>query len=153
MNKMTYQNPYVTADIIALSCEADLDDAKFLAVRRGREPYKGMCALPGGFLEVGKETVKQAAQREFREETGLIVLLDDLELVGESSNPRRDPRGHIVSLHYFARKYSGQEKAGDDADEIAWLSLNNPPQLAFDHNQIIEHFKNWIRRYGGKNGI
>jgi ADP-ribose pyrophosphatase YjhB (NUDIX family) len=133
---MTFKRPSVTADIIVEK------DNQILLVKRKHNPFKGKWALPGGFLDVGKETVKQTAQRELKEETGLVVKLCDLELVGESSNPHRDPRGHIVSIHYYAKKYTGTPKASDDAAELAYFPINNLPELAFDHAQILnDYFK------------
>ncbi|MBR9703831.1 NUDIX hydrolase [Candidatus Pacearchaeota archaeon] len=141
---MQYEKPSVTADIIILKKK------ELLLVERRNHPYQGYFALPGGFLNVNCETVKEAAQRELREETSLEVKLDDLILVGESSNPNRDPRGHIVSLHYFAKNYSGELKAGDDAKRAEYFHLNNLPELAFDHLEIIDNFKEWMKKYGGE---
>jgi 8-oxo-dGTP diphosphatase len=131
---MNFKKPSVTADIIVI------DKEKIVLVKRKNEPYKDYWALPGGFLDVGKETVKQTAQRELREETGLIGRLEDLFLVGESSNPSRDPRGHIVSLHYSVRKYSGELKASDDAADARWFPCRDLPNLAFDHGKILQEY-------------
>ncbi len=132
---MNFKKPCVTADIIVE------EDNKILLVKRKQAPYKNCWALPGGFLNVGKETVKQTAQRELEEETGLIVKLKDLKLVGESSNPDRDPRGHIVSLHYCARKYHGKLKAEDDAKEAKFFpKYALPNKLAFDHAKILSNY-------------
>lgn len=143
---MIYERPSVTADIIVFN------ESKLLLVKRGNNPYKGYFALPGGFLDVGCETVKETAKRELHEETGLVVKLDDLILVGESSNPNRDPRGHIVSLHYYTSCYSGELKAGDDAKSAEFFDINNLPRLAFDHEDILDNFVRWMKKYGGKNG-
>jgi 8-oxo-dGTP diphosphatase len=95
-------------------------------------------AIPGGFVEYG-ETVEQAAIREAKEETNL-----DIKLVRQFhtySDPKRDPRHHTVSVVFIASA-SGQLKAGDDAKQAHIFPLNNIPKLCFDHNQIIEDFKN-----------
>jgi 8-oxo-dGTP diphosphatase len=73
-------------------------EGRILLVRRGSEPYKGCYALPGGFVEIG-ETVEAACRREIHEEAGVLVN-DNLQLVGVSSDPNRDPRGHSVSVPY-----------------------------------------------------
>jgi len=138
---VSFRKPSVTADVIVK------ENGKVLLVKRKRAPFKGCWALPGGFLEVGRETVKQAAQRELKEETGLVVELEDLELIGESSNPNRDPRGHVVSLHYFVKRYSEKPNAGDDAAEVRWFPCDNLPKLAFDHKEILDKFP------GGENEI
>ena len=131
---MEFRKPSVTADIIVEK------ESKVLLIRRKYEPYKNYWALPGGFLDVDNETVKQTAQRELKEETGLVIRLEDLELVGESSSPNRDPRGHIVSLHYYVRNYEGDLKANDDAKDARFFPLENLPELAFDHRKILRDY-------------
>lgn len=132
-----FKKPSVTADVIVEQ------ENQILLIERKRSPYKGMWALPGGFLDVDKETVIQAAQRELYEETGLKTELRDLSLVCESSNPKRDERGHIVSLVYATQHYEGQLKAGDDAAKARWHPLNNLPPLAFDHLDLINNYLDW----------
>lgn len=105
-----------------------------ILIRRGSDPYKGMWALPGGFVEVG-ETVENAAVRETKEETNLDVELE--RLVGVYSDPDRDPRGHNVSVTFLARITHGEPRAATDADEVSMLDPSDV-ELAFDHRQIIE---------------
>lgn len=138
-----FKKPSVTADIIV-----ENEYAEILLVERKHNPYQGCWALPGGFLDVDKETVKQTAQRELYEETNLTAKLEDLELIGETSDPKRDERGHIVSLIYVAKKYSGTPKASDDAKNLKWHSLNNLPALAFDHNLMMSMYKTWREKNG-----
>jgi 8-oxo-dGTP diphosphatase len=138
MAKRKFKQPSVTADIIV-----ENQNKEVLFIERKHAPYKGYWALPGGFLDVDKETVKQTAQRELYEETNLRAKLEDLELIGETSDPKRDERGHIVSLIYVAKKYSGTPKASDDAKNLKWHSLDNLPALAFDHNFMMETYKSW----------
>ena len=105
-----------------------------ILIRRGTDPYEGMWALPGGFVEIG-ETVENAAVREAKEETNLDVELGSL--VGVYSEPDRDPRGHNVSVAFLADATGGDPEAATDADEVAVL---NPweVELAFDHRKILE---------------
>jgi 8-oxo-dGTP diphosphatase len=102
-------------------------------IKRDNSPYQGCFALPGGFVEVG-ETVEDAVQREAREETGLVIEL--LGLVGIYSDPRRDPRGHVVSATFLARG-RGELVSGSDARSAEVFSINSLPPLAFDHDKII----------------
>jgi len=112
-----------------------IENERILLVRRLKEPFKGMWALPGGFVEVG-ETVEEAVKREVREETGLEVEV--LRLVGVYSDPKRDPRGHVVSVAFLVKRVGGELKAGDDAENVAFHTLERLPPLAFDHGRIVE---------------
>lgn len=107
----------------------------FLAIKRKNEPFRGMFALPGGFVEYG-ETVEEAVVREVREETSLVteVYLP----VGVYSSPDRDPRGHTISCVYILSQVRGKARAGDDAEAVKWLSFREPGELAFDHTEILK---------------
>jgi len=114
---------------------------KIVVIRRKNEPFKGYYALPGGIVEYG-ETVEEAVLREVKEETGLDVEIH--KLVGVYSDPRRDPRGHFVSICFITIPIGGELKAGSDAKDIALFSLDNIPKLAFDHNKMIEDAKKYL---------
>jgi 8-oxo-dGTP diphosphatase len=134
--KEEYEKPSVTADVLVIDKKND----SILLIKRKRDPYKDCWALPGGFLDVGKETVKETAKRELEEETCLKVKLKDVFLLGESSNPKRDPRGHIVSLHYVVFEFKGEACAKDDAKEVKFWPLDKLPKLAFDHKEMIKKY-------------
>jgi 8-oxo-dGTP diphosphatase len=123
----------LTVDTVVFTFE---DSAlKVLLVRRRRRPHRGRMALPGGFVKE-KENLEQAALRELKEETGLShVSLEQLYSFGD---PRRDPRGRVVSIAYLALVAPGRPvQAGSDASEATWQPLNNLPTLAFDHRQMV----------------
>src|SRR2546426_1892167 len=111
-----------------------LQDGKLVAVRRKNEPYRGMPALPGGFVELGETTV-EAVVREVREETGLETRVK--RLVGVFSDPRRDPRGHVISIVYELDAVGGGLEAGSDAAAVVPGKLSPGPGMAFDHNEIV----------------
>jgi len=111
-----------------------IDDGRILLVRRGRPPFVGSWALPGGFVE-GDEPVEAAVARELLEETGLTARAG--ALVGVYSGPGRDPRGPTVSLAYRMEGVIGTPRGGDDAAEAAWVPLRPAPSLAFDHARIV----------------
>ncbi|WPM31342.1 NUDIX hydrolase [Hydrogenobacter sp. T-2] len=92
-------------------------------------------ALPGGFVEVG-ETVESAVLREIKEETGLDARIN--RLFGVYSDPKRDPRFHVVSV-VFVCDAEGEPKAGDDAKRVRVYKLEDLPLdlLVFDHKSIL----------------
>jgi 8-oxo-dGTP diphosphatase len=122
--------PLLTADCVI--CDRD---GRVLLIRRANEPFRGAYALPGGFVDVG-ETVEAACRREVIEEVGVAV--DQLRLVGVYSDPRRDPRGHTVSVAYLARLADAPKpQAGSDAAAAEWVKDWRALNLAFDHAKII----------------
>jgi len=120
--------PLLTVDTVIIHM------GKIVFIKRKNPPYQGHFALPGGFVEVG-ETIEAAAVREAKEETCLDVKL--LKLLGVYSDPLRDPRGHTVSVCFLALG-RGNLKAGSDASDTGLFGMNEIPELAFDHNKIIE---------------
>jgi acetyl-CoA carboxylase carboxyl transferase subunit beta len=88
-------------------------DGRLLLVRRGHEPSAGLWSLPGGRIEPG-ESAEQAAAREVREETGLVVDIGERMTTVEIGDYR---------VHDFAATVVGGElRAGDDADDVRWCS-------------------------------
>jgi 8-oxo-dGTP diphosphatase len=125
---------FKVADMRPFACDMVLvEDGKMLLVRRGREPFKGEWATPGGRIEDG-ETAEECAKREMKEETGLDVEI--LKLTGIYSDPKRDPRG-IIAAAYLVRRVGGIVKGGDDAEEAKWFELDSLPKLCADHKTII----------------
>ena len=126
-----YERPSVTTDIavFALRYEENenyrLNSSKklsILLIKRGEYPFKGMWALPGGFLRKG-ETVEECAVREIFEETSVKPL--SLISAGVFSKPDSDPRGWIIS-NAFASVIGKAEKnpeAGDDAADAQWFDV------------------------------
>jgi 8-oxo-dGTP diphosphatase len=133
----TWPRPAVTVDVVLVATVAG--SRQVLLVKRGRPPFAGSWALPGGFVEPN-EPLQMAARRELREETGLEpVRLEQLHTFGD---PGRDPRGWTLSVAYLARfeeaeRRRWQPRAGSDADAVGWFDLEQPPDLAFDHAQIL----------------
>ena len=130
---MEYKSPKITVDGIIL----DEGKKRILLVKRGREPFKGKWALPGGFVEYGERT-EDAIVREVLEETGLRTGV--LELFGVYSDPDRDPRGHTITIVYILQIIDGRISGGDDAIEAKFFDLNSLPELSFDHEKIIKDF-------------
>ena len=127
-----YPRPAVTGDCIVITKEVN---AKVLLIQRAAEPYKGCWAFPGGFLNMD-ETIEQCAIRELEEETGLKVY--DVHQIGAYSKVDRDPRGRTITVAYLAIIDNPISVLGqDDAAKAEWWPLSALPQLAFDHNDII----------------
>jgi 8-oxo-dGTP diphosphatase len=135
---MTYNYPFprpsVTVDIIIFRIFEN--EPEVLLIKRANAPFKGQWALPGGFVDKD-EALEDAASRELKEETGLQgILLTQMHTFG---NPGRDPRGHTVSVVYVGYlPVDAQAKAGDDAAETEWFRVDKLPDLAFDHDQVIQ---------------
>lgn len=129
-----YPRPAVTVDAILVSPKNSV-----LLIERGRDPFKGKWAFPGGFIEMDEE-LETACQRELEEETGLKV--GELKQFRAFGGVNRDPRHRTISVLFYA--FTEDElvaKAGDDAAKAQWFLLNHLPELAFDHLKILEEFK------------
>jgi len=127
--------PLLTVDaVILINNKKDI-----ILIHRKKPPFRGELALPGGFVEVG-ETVEDACVREAKEETNINIKI--IKLIGVFSNPKRDPRGHTVTVGFLCEPSTNKEKpkAMDDAAalEIVPLSKIRSLNLAFDHKEIIE---------------
>lgn len=120
--------------LLAVDCVVFDAEDRLLLIRRANAPFRGLHALPGGFVDVG-ETVEQACRRELAEETG--VKAGRLTLVGVYSDPARDPRGHVVSPVFVTRIRRATPKAGDDASGAEWVTGWRRLKLAFDHARIV----------------
>ncbi|MEM0493544.1 MAG: NUDIX hydrolase [Candidatus Thermoplasmatota archaeon] len=127
---MRYKNPRVTVDGVVIK-----DDA-ILLVKRRKQPFKDKWALPGGFVEYG-ETTESAIVREILEETGIKTRIRSL--IGVYSDPKRDPRGHTITIAYRLDAIDSIDniRGDDDAADARFFKFDNLPVLAFDHNRIV----------------
>jgi len=131
-----YRNPALTVDAVIVHRSAQGDFV--LLVLRGREPFAGSYALPGGFVEYGEDP-DDAVGREVAEETGLNELA--FRQLGVFGKPGRDPRGHTVSVVYTSVLAGNRPEVsgGDDAADAVWFSVDELPPLAFDHGEILSY--------------
>ncbi len=132
---MLIQNIKLAADAMVFSGKGDA--LQILLVRRKYEPYKGMWAIPGGFVEDDEE-LEAAAIRELQEETGLVVpAMTQLHTFGKVG---RDSRGRTVTVTYyaFADAATQQVQGGDDAAEAEWVFVKGITELAFDHMEMLD---------------
>ncbi|THH40620.1 NUDIX hydrolase [Neolewinella litorea] len=134
----TYEHPRpsVTVDVVVFGYDGG-SHLKLLLIQRGSEPFQGQWALPGGFVEMD-EDLEEGALRELEEETGVKDLF--VEQLYTFGKPGRDPRGRVISVaHYALVNLSNHPAAASsDASRVEWFSLDDLPELAFDHDQIIE---------------
>ena len=131
-----YPRPALTVDSIVFTSE---DNSTFvLLIQRGQGPFKNKWALPGGFVNMD-ELLETACRRELEEETGL--KLDKMKQFKAFDAINRDPRHRTISVVFSAEVPKKMEvKGGDDAAHAKWFSLEELPELAFDHQQILEEF-------------
>jgi 8-oxo-dGTP diphosphatase len=140
-NPKDYDAPLVTVDIgIFTLHEGEL---KVLLVQRSEFPEKGKWALPGGFVDVHRDTSPEAtAMRKLQEKTG--VKLPYLEQLATFGGAARDPRGWSLTVVYFAlisytipRIKTARNDAS--AENIAWVEVNEAlkRKLAFDHKLLL----------------
>ena len=129
-----YPHPAVTTDIVIFTIRQD--ELKVLLIERALAPFKGMWALPGGFVNLD-EDLESAARRELEEETGVRdVYLEQLYTFGD---PGRDPRERVITVAYYALVPSDEIdiQAGSDAEGVSWFGMQELPDLACDHADIL----------------
>jgi len=134
MHSYSYPRPAVTVDAILISKQNSV-----LLIERGREPFKGKWALPGGFIDMD-EPLETACMRELEEETG--IRISELKQFKTFGAVDRDPRHRTISVVFYA--FTENEliaRAGDDAAKVQWFPIGQLPELAFDHQLILEEFK------------
>lgn len=139
--KKERRTPLATTDIIIE--HAENGHSGIVLITRKNPPY-GL-ALPGGFAEYGI-SLEDNARKEAMEETGLDILIETPELpLCVHSDPKRDPRGHMISVTYVA-KGIGTMRAGDDAKTAKIYTINEVQDilskgtLCFDHSRSIEKY-------------
>ncbi len=115
---MTAERPIVGVGAVILR------DDELLLVQRGRDPGRGLWAVPGGKVRFG-EALRDAVAREVLEETGLEVTVGDLLWTGEV----RDDTFHLVLLDFAATAVGGELKADDDAADARWVRLDEARKL------------------------
>jgi 8-oxo-dGTP diphosphatase len=143
MNREFPEQPFVGVGAIIIDPDGTTKP-RVVLVKRAHPPIQGQWSIPGGVLEVG-EFVRDAAVREAREETGLIVETGDL--LGVYDRIVRDVLGkdekrvqyHYVLIDFLCRAVGGELRAGSDAAEVRWFTREELPalNLAEDTQDVI----------------
>jgi len=137
-SRYVYEWPRPTVSVDAAVFGLFATGVKILLVKRGKEPFKGKWALPGGFVGIDEE-LEDAAARELTEETALVnVPLEQMHTFG---NVGRDPRGRQITIVFMgiAKKGLNKIKAGDDAAKVKWFDIEKlPKDMAFDHKEVAK---------------
>jgi len=137
-----YTKPSVTVDISIFSLfdnectnyrKLPEKSLKVLLIRRGNYPYKGMYALPGGFVKPN-ETLEEAAFRELQEETN--ASCNYLHQLRTFSKPDRDPRQWVITCAYTALVSVTNLNivAGSDAETAEWFSVHFKKENKIENN-------------------
>jgi 8-oxo-dGTP diphosphatase len=140
----------VGVDNVIFSVDTDQNRLLVLLVMRQEEPFLGRWSLPGTLVRQG-ESLEQAADRGLLEKIRVENLY--LEQLYTFGGPGRDPRESVdsygvryLSVSYFALvRYADAELVADGVSGIAWYPLSQLPELAFDHNTIIEYGQRRLR--------
>jgi 8-oxo-dGTP diphosphatase len=107
-----------------------IENGRVVLVKRAHPPLQAEWSIPGGVLEVG-ELVREAAIREAREETGLIVETRELLGVYERilRNPEERVQYHYVLIDFLCHWVAGDLAAASDASEVGWFTRDELPGL------------------------
>ncbi len=105
-------------------------------VRRTRDPFEGAWALPGGWVATN-EGLEDAAARNLLETTAVEpAYLEQLYAFGEVD---RSPDRRVVSIVYWALVRPEEAERASDGDNVRWFLADELPELAFDHNLIVDY--------------
>ena len=131
-----YPRPALTVDCIVFLKIPD-NKYRILLIQRNQAPFEGEWAFPGGFVDIN-ETLETAAKRELKEETGIKNI--KLKQLYTFDAINRDPRHRTISVIYWGIS-NHKEKifSGSDARKVKWFLINEIPELAFDHNYILDY--------------
>ena len=123
-----YRNPSVGVAVIVL------ENKNILLGKRSRGAYKDQWCIPCGYVEWG-EDIRDAAYREFLEETGLEVAVGEVYTAHSNFH---DPQSLTVGIWFKGTVTGGKLQAGDDLCDVRYFPLDNlPDDLAFPTDRLV----------------
>jgi 8-oxo-dGTP diphosphatase len=141
-----YERPSIAVDLVVFTVMNSV--LKVLLLQRKSHPFKGVWALPGGFVHISNtgnqgEGVEEAAHRELAEETGIpphSCFIEQLHTFGKAG---RDPRMRVISVAWYALLSPHQAHGIDTEKEgsAQWFSADEDVpwmRLSFDHAEILD---------------
>jgi 8-oxo-dGTP diphosphatase len=130
-----FDHPSVTVDVLFFTVRGG--QLQVLLIKRNAWPFKGLWALPGGFVKMN-EDLDSAAERELSEECGVRNLY--LEQLYSFGDPKRDPRTRVITVAYYALAPFTEIKEiqKEEVKEAEYFPVSKLPKMAFDHKKIVE---------------
>ncbi len=126
----------VTTDCVIFGYDSEKMNLEVLLVQRNDGPCKGMWALPGGFVKLD-ETCDECARRKLETKTQIAAFMEQFHTY---SGMKRDDRGRVVTVAYYALIHKQDVKPGGNSEKADWFTLNEVQKmgLAFDHTTILQ---------------
>ncbi len=119
-----------------------IEDSKILLQKRAGTNFMcGYYGIPAGHLEKG-EGATNCAIRELKEETGLIVKREDLELKYVLN--RVSGEEEYIDFFFTAEKYSGTPTITEPnkCDDLRFFDLNNLPENIIPYiKDVLDNMK------------
>lgn len=138
----SYKNPALAVDVVLFGYHERR--LSVLLLNRKEEPFADSWTLPGVFLQMD-ETLEEASTRMLHTKLGIAKIY--LEQLYTFDDPKRDPRGRVISVSYFALINPERFRitVGKMANDAQWFEVTKLPKLGFDHRSIFKMAQKRLR--------